>query len=363
MQNLPKGLSNFQITAIVTQSVIGLTIMFLPRRAAVYAGIDGAFATFAAGLLSIAMAGVYIILSRRFPKQTIIEYAQQILGKYLGLAYGTFIALYTLLTASFILRGFADAMKILLLPRTPLEIIMICMLLICLYCIHGGIVTIARICEIFLLPITVVIGTTIIFNLPDVQLFRYRESFSNGLRPIVMGIANNMLAYQGYEVLFFLLPFMNNRKKALQAGTAGMLFPIFVYSSLVFMAIGVIGTLPTAELIYPTIHLARRIGTDFLERFDVFFIVFWILSVFTSIVVYLYMSSISITRLLGLRNYKPFIFILIPVCYAISILPQNISQINVMSDIMNYSGIFLIASSIPLLVLSFVRKKGEGKNG
>ena len=88
--------------------------MFLPRRAAVYAGIDGAFATFAAGLLSIAMAGVYIILSRRFPKQTIIEYAQQILGKYLGLAYGTFIALYTLLTASFILRGFADAMKILL---------------------------------------------------------------------------------------------------------------------------------------------------------------------------------------------------------------------------------------------------------
>lgn len=362
MRNRPEGLSNFQITAIVTQSVIGLAVMFIPRRAAVYAGIDGAFATFVAGILTFAMAGIIIILSKRFPHQTIIEYSREILGKYLGLAYGALIIIYTLVTASFVLRGFADAMKILLLPRTPLEIIMICMLFLCIYCVHGGIVTIARVCEIFLLPVLAVIGATIIFNLPDVQFFRYRESFSNGIMPIVMGIPNIMLAYQGYEVLYFLLPFMISRKKVLQAGTAGLILPTFIYTSLVFMAIGVLGALPAAELIYPTIHLARRVGTDFLERFDVFFIAFWILSVFTSIAIFIYLASISITRWLGFRNYKPFIFILIPICYAISILPQNISQINIMSDIMNYSGIIIVLSSIPLLILSYIRKKGGNKN-
>jgi len=358
MQNRPKGLSNFQITAIVMQSVIGLAVMFFPRRAALYAGIDGAFATLVAGVLTLAMTGVIIILCKRFPHQTIIEFSQEILGKYLGLAYGVIIVVYTLVTASVILRGFADAMKILLLPRTPLEIIMICMLLLCIYCVQGGIVTIGRICELFMLPVLVVIGATIIFNLPDVQFFRYRESFSDGIKPIVLGASSIMLAYQGYEILFFLLPFMNDRKKVLQAGTGGMVLPTLIYSSLVFMAIGVLGPQPTAELTFPTIHLARRIGTEFLERFDIFFIVFWILSVFTSITIYIYMASISLTRWLGLRNYKPFIFTLIPVCYSISILPQNISQINAMNDIMNISGILLVLSTIPLLILSFIRKKG-----
>jgi len=352
-----KGLSNFQIGAIVTHSIIGLAIMFLPRRAVVYAGIDGAFATFVAGIITAVMTIIIAILGMRFPHNTIIEYSKIILGKYLGFLYGLFIVFYTLLTTSFIIRSFADAMKILLLPKTPLEVIMICMLLICVYCVHGGVITIARICEVFLFPVLAVIGITIIFNLPDVQLFRYREAFSNGIRPIVMGIFNIMLAYQGYEILFFIIPFMNNSKKALYAGSGGLIIPIIIYTSLVFMAIGVIGTLPTAELVFPTIHLARRIGTNYFERFDIFFIVFWILSVFTSIVIYLYMASLSLTRILNLRNYKPFIFILIPVCYTISIIPQNISQINILSDIINYGGIFFVASSIPLLVLSIIRKK------
>jgi spore germination protein len=357
MNNKRKGLSNFQVSAIVTHSIIGLAIMFLPRRAAVYAGIDGAIATLLAGVVTVVLVVLVAILSMRHPCHTIIEYSKLILGKYLGFAYGLFIVFYTLLTASFILRGFADAMKILLLPRTPLEVIMICMILICLYCVHGGIITIARICEIFLFPVLVVIGITIVFNMPDVQLFRYRESFSHGFKPIIMGIFNIMLAYQGYEVLFFLVPFMNNSRKALYAGTGGLIIPVVVYTSLVFMAIGVIGALPTAELVFPTIHLARRIGTDFFERFDIFFLVFWILSVFTSIVIYLYMASLSLTRLFNLYNYKPFIFILIPVCYAIAMLPQNISQINILSDIINFSGILFTASSIPLLILSIIRKK------
>lgn len=362
MQIQQKGLTSFQVSAIVTLSSIGLVVMFVPRIAAEYAGIDGALATFLAGILSTVTVAVIIILSKRFPNQTIIEYSQQILGKFLGKAYGALIVMYALTVSSTILRGFADAIKILLLPSTPLEIIMICMLLIALYCVHGGISTISRTFEVFLFPVILVIAAILFFNLTEVQLFRYRSSLSNGIVPVLRGAAGVTLSYLGYEILFFLLPFVQNKKSVLLSGVLGMIAPIIVYTGLVFVSIGILGDLPTSQLVYPTIHLARRIGIEFFERFDIFFIVFWILAVFTSYTIYLYMASISITRLLGLRNYKPFISILMPVCYAIAILPQNISEIQYLNLITNYSGLLIISSSIPLLIVAVIRKKGGRNN-
>ena len=357
-----KGLTNIQISVIITLSIIGLSVMFLPRLAAEYAGIDGALATFLGGIVSTIMAGVIILLSKRFPNQTVIEYSQEILGKFLGKAFGVMIILHSLTVTSYILRAFADAMKVLLLPRTPLELTMITMLLLTLYCVQGGISTIARTDEIFLIPIVLVIGTTILFNIPEIQFYRYRSSLSNGITPVLRGVAGTALAYTGYEILFFLLPFMKDKKKILQAGLSGLVLPILIYTGLVFVMIGVIDEKTTAELVYPTVHLARRIGIHFVERFDIFFIIFWILAVFTSLTTYLYMASISITRLLNFRNYKPFIFILAPFCYALAILPQNVTEISFLSKAINYSGLIILLSSLPLLVIAVLRKKGGTKS-
>ena len=362
MQNHQKGLSSFQVSALVALTIIGMTIIFIPRITAEQAGIDGALVTFLSGILSIILAAVIITISKRFPNQTVIEFSQEILGTFLGKIYGLLFVLHATSVVGYILRGFADALKVLLLPRTPLEFTMICMLLIILYCVHGGISTIVRTCEIFLLPLLLVIFLTIFFNFWEVQLFRYRASLSNGIKPLLQGVFSVTVAYLGYEILFFILPFTQNKKKFMISGISGMVLPVLVYTGLVFVMVGVIGHKATSELVYPTIQLARRIGIEFIERFDILFIVFWIMAVFTSLTSYLYMASISFTRLLGMRNYKPFILILLPICYIVAILPQDISEINMLGQIMNYVGFSIVLSSIPLLILSIIRKKGGKAN-
>lgn len=362
MQNQQKGLSNFQVSALVTLSAVGMIIISIPRIAAEQAGIDGALAVFLAGILSIILAGVIITLSKRFPTKTVIEYSQEILGKLFGKVYGIILVLYSITVLSYILRGFADALKVLLLPRTPLEITMICMLLVILYCVHGGISTIVRTCEIFLLPLLLVIVLTIFFNLSEVQLFRYRSSLSNGITPVFKAAFGVTTAYLGYEILFFILPFIQDKEKFMIFGIRGTVLPVLIYSGLVFVMIGVLGPTTTSELVYPAIHLARQIGIEFIERFDILFIIFWILAVFTTLTSYLYMASFSLTRVLGMRNYKPFILILLPLCYVASILPQNISEINMIGKIVNYVGFFVALSSIPLLIIAVIRKKGGKVN-
>jgi spore germination protein len=212
MQNKQKGLSSFQIGALVTLTIIGMNIVYLPRIATEHAKVDGALATFLAGILSIGLAIVIITLCKRFPQKTIIEFSQEILGKFMGKVYCMLFAIHATAVTAYILRGFADALKVLLLPSTPLEITMICMLLVILYCVHGGISTIVRTCEIFLLPSLLVIFLTTLFNLPNVQLFRYRSSLSNGITPVLRSVFNVTITYLGYEILFFVLPFTKNKR-------------------------------------------------------------------------------------------------------------------------------------------------------
>ena len=63
-----KGLTGFQVCAIVTLSVIGISVMFIPQRATHSSGVDGVLVTFIAGILSIVLAGM-IILSAIASKQ------------------------------------------------------------------------------------------------------------------------------------------------------------------------------------------------------------------------------------------------------------------------------------------------------
>jgi len=194
-------------------------------------------------------------------------------------------------------------------------------------------------------------------------MFRFREMLSNGIKPLITSLPVIFVAYLGFEILYFILPFLKTREKSLLYGMAGLILPIFVYTGLVFIAVGTSGD-TIALLVYPTIHLARRIGSaiSFIERFDIFFITFWILAVFTTLVIFIYMSVLSATRLLNLRNYKPFLFILLPVYYIIAIIPQNIAQIEFLGQFATYGGIFVVSSSIPLLVISIIRKKGGRNN-
>ena len=352
-------MSTFQGTAIITVAIIGVIILTLPRLATERVEADGGIATFTAGIINLTLFVVMALLCRRFPKHTMIEFSQIILGKFLGKLYGTLFAAYCVLVSSVVLRTFADALKILLLQRTPLEFIMLAMLLTALLLVQNGVSSISKISELFLLPITLSIMLLLVLNIPDMELMHLRPSLSRGIQPLVQAIPRLFLVYMGYEAVYFLSPYMREPKKLLIAGIAGISIPIFIYTSLVVTAMTVFGVKTTATMVYPTVILARRLMFPgaFAERFDIFFIIFWILAAFTTLAIFLYLSSIAATRLLGLRNYKPFAVLITPFVYQIAILPQNVIHVDQLALAAGYTGAVVVGASMPLLILAILRKK------
>ncbi len=359
-----QGITSLQATATVVVSILGIAVLIMPSSASEAAGIDGVLATLFGGLVALVLALTAILLGRHYPDYTIIEYSQIILGRLLGKLFGFYFAIYAIATTATVLRGFADAMKVLLLPKTPLEVIMITMLFTVVYQVQGGIGTIARINELFLPPIITIILGLIALNIRDVELFRFRALLSEGVGPIFMSLVNISTGYLGFEIVTFLTPFMADKSKLLKYGLAGVVLTVIVYTALVFVVLGIYGNKTTSDMVYPTVHLARRIlwVESFIERFDIFFLTFWILAAYTTITAYMYMASLSVVRLMGLRNYKPFTLILTPIVYIISIIPQNSVQFTLLLNIISYAGLILGFSTIPMLVISKIRKAGT-KNG
>jgi putative membrane protein len=220
--------------------------------------------------------------------------------------------------------------------------------------------TMKAISELFLPLIVLSILLLLALNIPDVELMHLRPSLSRGIEPYVRAIPRLFLVYLGYEVVYFLLPFMREPKKVMIAGIAGVSIPIFIYTMLVFTALTVFGVKPTSTMMYPTVILARRLlfPGAFAERFDIFFIIFWILAAFTTLGIFLYLSSIASTRLLGLRNYKPFSLLIAPFVYQIAILPQNVNHIDQLAMAAGYTGAAVVGASVPLWIVAVLRKKG-----
>ena len=87
--------------------------------------------------------------------------------------------------------------------------------------------------------------------------------------------------------------------------------------------------------------------------------IFWILGAYTTLTSYLYMASVSISRVLGLRNFKPFILLIVPFLYIVALIPQNLKEISTFSQYSSYLGLAVLALVVILYVLAIVLKKGE----
>lgn len=358
-------ISPIQSGVLVSSAIIGSVVVTLPRIATQAAQHSGVLSVFIAGIISLGLTVIASYLGRRFYNQTIIEYSVTIVGKIPGKLMGALIIIYSIMSAGTALRVFADTLKVFMLPKTPVEFIMITMLIVVIYTIYKGIGVIAKISESFLPLVVIALLLVIALNFQDFEIRNLRPLISKGLTTTLIeafeATPKVITAFLGFEIVFFIIPFMQDPDKITPYAAGGVLLPTIIYTALTAMCIGVFGIELTKRVLYPTISLARVIEFpgSFAERFDILVSVLWILGVFTSINLLFYMASFGITRIVGLKNFRPFIFILVPFIYLVAILPQNIYQIFFLIQIAGYAGILVTLFPVLLLLISKITGKGE----
>lgn len=359
MDNTQDKLTDTQIMFLVISSIFGVTGLLLPRMAVEVAGVDSIITIIITGIISLMLLRVMVKLSSKYPNKIIIEYARDILGSSLGNIYAFIFTIYLLSISGIVLRIFADTIKGIILPETPLEVIMITMLFTSMYLMLNGISSLSKVCEIFM-PIMILVSLILIFlPLKKFNIEEIYPIFSMGIKPVLKGIPKIFSAFIGLEIVLFITPFAKDANNILRYSTVGLLIPTCLYTLLVSMTIGIFGVATTKFSLYPTLEIARSINFPgaFAERFDIFFMFFWVLASFSTLSCYFYMTALSVAKLAKLNYYKPFALIIAPLIFLIAIVFPNLQEIFIYSQYIGYLGISILFSNVILYIVYLMRKR------
>lgn len=355
-------ISPYQIAMLIIMSVISVGAFSIASDAAEAAGTDGWIVVILTGALNILAVLIIVNLNSRFPGKTFAEYSQIIVGTFLGKLLTLLFAVYLLFIIAYVTRAFTEVIKMFLLFRTPTEVIMLSLILVCTYIVRGGAECIGRINELVFPLLFIPFFIILFFGFPLMD-------FSN-LLPILQTPADKMLtaipaltfSFGGIELALFYIGFMKHPKKAYKPAVIAVLFITFFLVMVTVFCIAAFGKNATTQFLWPLISYIRAISLPglFIERLDGIILPLWMLTVFTTIVSSYFIVSYSISKVAGTKEQKQYVLPLAIVIYYFALQPDSLAQLYEWGAVIFPYAIaaFLYGIPVILLLITKMRKLG-----
>jgi spore germination protein len=327
--NKPKIVTDLQLLMCIATTVIGVGILAFPRITVKYTATGAPMSTFLGFLLVFLTSVLLAYLGEKYPKKSLFEYSDFLLSKWLGGIITLAVSIYFIGRAALAAREFGEVVITSVLPRTPLEITVLIMLVLAVISSRSDVAVFTRIITFFMplvyFPALVIVALTLksasITNiLPVVNVF-YETTFTKMLRSGLTVAA----VMQNFMIIGLLTPFMYQPKKAVKSVSFGIGLAGVLYLILIFATLSVFGFEEIENLLWPTLELAKTAAfpTLFLERLDPIFIAVWVTAVFTAILSSYYIALQGLTHLLRFTNHRVLTFILFPCVFTLAMQPSN----------------------------------------
>lgn len=283
-------------------------ILFMPKITGKEAGRDLWLSPIWAHLVGLIFVLAMIWLSRKFPRETIIQYSGRLLGPWLGKAAGLAIIFYGVDLTSVILREYADFISVVFLQKTPVVIAMGGIILLASYAARGGVEVLGRLAQLFL-PMTIfVFGILILFSIPEWDVNKIRPIMGKGIAPSVKGAIIPLSWFSGYILLGLYFPFVSNQRK-IKISILATWFGLLVTLSVSGLVSVFLFSDHASTLNYPFIEVVRYIGIGkFFQHIDALLLLVWLPGTFVQLTTYMYAAALGTAQWLGLKQYRSLVF-------------------------------------------------------
>lgn len=172
-------INSLQLFILLVSMMFGIGVLTLPRNVTESVGTsDSWISVLLTGILTCIPITVIGKLSAVFPRQHFLDYTKQILGQSLAWVLGFAVSCYFVLLLVLEIRAIGMLVRTYLLPKTPLEVLIILPIFASVYLTTGGANAVIRLNEM-LMPFLVTVFIVILalscqnFHFKDVQpLFR-----------------------------------------------------------------------------------------------------------------------------------------------------------------------------------------------
>jgi spore germination protein KB len=347
-------ISSTQLFLLITGYIFGSSAIM---NSAAAAGCDAWLAYLLGWLGGFGLITIYVQLAKLNPSSTLVEMLQNNLGK----LFGNFIALlyiwYFIHLAALVYRNFGEFIVTVTYNETPMIVIISCLAGLVAYSTKSGIEVGARIGELLVPIIPLVIFITY-FSLLTAHDFSAMLPFlEKGLTP-VFSTAFSVITFPFGETVVFLMfyPYLNKYKNIpkvsyLSFAVAGSLLLVGLMRDLF-----VLGPDLLKELSYPAQATARLIpGIGIEPLIDLIFMVGG--GVKTGVLIF--GAAEGISQIFELKDYKPLVIPIVTFAVVLSvwIYPNITDMFTWATDVYPYYALpFQVIFPVILLIICLIKK-------
>ncbi len=352
-----------QVEVLLILDMFSTASLTMPRYAAQFVQQDGWIIIVIGTAIAVVYGYLITTLGKRFPNKTVIEYSELLLSKPVGKLVGLLFIIKFIISVALELRIFGELVKQTLLPKTPIEIIMISMLVLASYLSRKGYEYRGRLGELLIIIVLVPIIVIFIFAFPSVKISNLAPPVTGKPLDYLEGSYLISMSYSALQVILITIPFLNKPKKAGPSITRSIIFVGVLNTIICLITIGTFGHKETIKQIWPVMTMMQviEVPAAIIERQDALMMSFWIFTVFALINAFVYFIGVAAHKTFQTKDYYYWILPALPIIYIVALLPDNVVETQEWAlFVAKYIDIvFLLIIPLVLLFVARLRKMGE----
>lgn len=334
--------------------LMGSAILMIPTNVVSLAKQDGWLSVIVATVIGMGIVTIYTTLGLLFPKMSIVQYSETILGKWAGKAVGLLYIWFPFHLGTLVIRNSSDYVAMIALTDTPMIVISGIFVAVIAYAIRGGIETLGRVNEMMLPLRELIVILVIIFLIKDFKWENLAPVMGNGALPILKGAVPVTSFPLGETIVFaMLLPNISHIHKLKKAYMITILSAGMFLTFSVLLTILVLGPSIASRLNVPVQTVIQMIDiADFLTNLDSLGMLLWVSANFIKIAVCYYCTAVGIAQWLKLSDYRPVVTPvgILMLIFSLIVYNNNIEQATFASTIWPFYSL-PIELLIPLILL------------
>lgn len=303
-----------------------------------------------------------IRLGDLYPGETMVEYLPQIWGRPVALAILAVFVIIIFMQSALRVQNFAREIDFFMFDRTPLEVIILSFIAVCVYGAVQDLGTLIRITFwMFFLSLPLLVGI-VILSLINIHLINFYPIWPAKLGGVLEGVPILWSVYWGYEMLFIILPMINRATTSLPLAVGGaFLFKAFVMLLAFVATVGSLTVEGVKNTAFPTLIAVRNIelpGT-FVERLDNYLLLSWIPIGYITMAIWLYLLAVLTKRYLGFHDHRPFVLLFAVMLFISSMALHDFTIYNTVLEFNRWLGFGISIVVIPATYIVAKWKRGK----
>lgn len=286
----------------IYKAQIGIGILTLPCDLAGIAGTDGWISLLLGWAATLAASFFVVRTMQRHPDKTLYELLPALFGKWIGKLLSLAWIVNTGLTAGIVLYSSVFIIQVWILRNTS-HIVLIAAFLLPIYLISRCRLQVQGRYAEFIYLFTLWMPPFLLFSLKDAHYLNLLPVLKEGIMPVLNAVRVTALPFLGFELVFFLHPFLKDKSKAFSGLVIANSMTLFLYLIVVLVAFVYFSEGELHAYVWPTLQLLKSIMLPFVERFEIVFLAFYLLIFSQTIIPYLYFSSTGIAELTGMKKH------------------------------------------------------------